>query len=77
MTDWSLDKWLTKYKITTRTLLVTGLWMNVDAYQWAKSFAASSTLTWEGTVGTIVAVQGIAASFVVLVYKIYQENKTL
>lgn len=77
MNNWSFDKWLTRYKITTRVLLGTGLWMNIDAYQWSKTFAASSTLDGVATVGIIVAVQGLATSFIVLVYKIYQENKTL
>lgn len=50
--------------------------MSIDSYQWAKGFAVSSTLTWEGTVAIIVAVQGIATSFTAWAFNTYSKNKT-
>ncbi len=75
--DWSFDKWLTRYKITTRVLVTTGVWMNIHAYLWGTRFAASSPLSGTEIAAIIAVVQGIATSYIVLVYKIYQENKTL
>ena len=68
MSDWSVDKGLTKYQITTRTLRISGLWMNLHAYLWSTGFADSSSRSGAEIAAIIAVVQGIAASYVVLVY---------
>lgn len=68
--------WMTKHRVRSTLILATGMWMSIDSYQWAKGFAVSSTLTWEGTVAIIVAVQGIATSFTAWAFNTYSKNKT-
>lgn len=70
-----VQTWMTRHRIRSTAILLAGMWMSIDSYLWAKGFAVSSTLTWEGTVGIIVAVQGIATSFTAWAFTTYSKNK--
>lgn len=70
------ESWMTKHRIRSTMILLAGMWMSIDAYQWAKEFASSSIRPGVEIAGIILAVQGIATSFTVWAFGIYSRNKT-
>lgn len=72
---WTLDKWISRYKIKTSVLLVTGVWLMVDSYLWATEFAVSSVRPGVEIAAIIAAVQGLATFYVGWIFKIYMEHR--
>lgn len=68
--------WMTKHRIRSTVILMTGMWMSIDSYLWAKGYADSSTRTGVETAAIIAAVQGIATSFTAWAFSTYSKNKT-
>lgn len=76
MTEWTLDKWISRYKIKTTILLATGIWIMIDSYLWSTQFASTSLRPGLEIAAIIAAVQGLATFYVGWVFKIYMEHKT-
>lgn len=67
---------MTKHRIRSMAILISGIWMTIDSYLWTKSFVDSSTRNGVEIAAIVAAVQGVVTFYTVWAFKIYSENKT-